>query len=92
MNENIKNLRQEIAKLEKEQKNTKVQRKDVNFHGERTISPYQAVLLVPRQRHTLRLMYAAYGLMRGRKFKDIETFRWYYNEFDKALVKINKKI
>ena len=77
MEQNIKNaiksMREEIAALEKVQKNTKEQRKTVNFHGERTMPAWKATMLVPAQREQLRAMYAAYGLLRGKKFNQIEN-------------------
>ena len=77
MEQNIKNaiksMREEIAALEKVQKNTKEQRKTVNFHGERTMPDWKATMLVPEQRAELRAMYAAYGLLRGKKFSQIES-------------------
>ena len=77
MEQNIKNaiksMREEIAALEKVQKNTKEQRKTVNFHGERTMPDWKATMLVPEQRAQLRVMYAAYGLLRGKKFSQIEN-------------------
>ena len=77
MEQNIKNaiksMREEIAALEKVQKNTKEQRKTVNFHGERTMPAWKATMLVPGQREHLRIMYAAYGLLRGKKFSQIEN-------------------
>lgn len=77
MEQNIKNaiksMREEIAALEKVQKNTKEQRKTVNFHGERTMPAWKATMLVPGQREKLRIMYAAYGLLRGKKFNEIEN-------------------
>lgn len=73
MNEKIKEFRQEIAKLEKEQKMYKPQRKTVKFNGERTIEPYDAVEVVKANKLQLRMMYAAYGLMRGKTFDQIES-------------------
>ena len=77
MEQNIKNaiksMREEIAALEKVQKNTKEQRKTVNFHGERTMPAWKATMLVPAQKEQLRAMYAAYGLLRGKKFNQIEN-------------------
>lgn len=73
MNEKIKEFRQEIAKLEKEQKSLKPQRKTENFTGERTVDHWTADSLVRSNKCELRAMYAAYGLMRGKKFNQIES-------------------
>jgi hypothetical protein len=73
MNENIKEFRQEIAKLEKEQKQIKPQRKTENFKGERTIDHWTACEVAKENKHKLRIMYAAYGLMRGKTLGQIES-------------------
>lgn len=73
MNENIKNFRQEIATAESEQRNTKAQRKTVYYTGERTMTPQEAYWKAINNADELRVMYAAYGLMRGRKFAQIEN-------------------
>jgi len=74
MNEKIKEFRQEIAKLEKEQRELKPQRKTVNGRPENaTVNPYTAAEMVRSNKYELRMMYAAYGLMRGRKFNEIEN-------------------
>lgn len=74
MNEKIKEFRQEIAKLEKEQRELKPQRKTVNGRPENaTVNPYTAAEMVRNNKYELRMMYAAYGLMRGRKFNEIEN-------------------
>lgn len=77
MEQNIKNaiksMREEIAALEKVQKNTKEQRKTVNFHGERTMHHWVATEQAKQNKQTLRAMYAAYGLLRGKKFNETEN-------------------
>lgn len=64
----LKEFRAEIAKLEKEQKIIKPQRKTVHFTGERTMSPSEAVCEVVDNKGKLRTMYAAYNLLRGKGF------------------------
>ena len=73
MREEIKQLRQEIAALEVEQKNMKAQRKTVNLKVERTVNPYTAAENVRTYRERLRIMYAAYGVLRGKTFEQIEN-------------------
>lgn len=74
MNAKVKEFRQEIAKLEKEQRELKPQRKTVNGRPENaTVNPYTAAERVRNNKYDLRVMYAAYGLMRGRKFNEIEN-------------------
>ena len=77
MKEEVKQLREEIAALEKEQINMKAQRKTVNLKVERTVNPFEAADNVRYNRSKLRVMYAAYGLMRGKRFEQIE------NHYDK---------
>lgn len=64
----LKDFRAEIAELEKEQKITKQQRKTVHFTGERTCEPDEACYKSSVISHKLRLMYAAYNLLRGKGF------------------------
>lgn len=77
MKEELKQFREEIAALEKEQINMKAQRKTVNLKVKRTVNPYDAAQAVDNNRYKLRIMYAAYGLMKGRRFEQIE------NHYDK---------
>jgi hypothetical protein len=76
MEENLKNaisaMRKDIAELEKEQKNIKPQRKTVYYTGERTMSPFDAWCTVGGNKEKLRLMYAAYNLLRGKGFEITE--------------------
>ena len=64
----LKKFREEIEKLEKEQKTFKPQRKTVNFTGERTLSASDAYQTVLYNKYNLRVMYAAYNLLRGKNF------------------------
>ena len=73
MNAKIKEFRQEIAKLEKEQKELKPQRKTVYGPVEMKVHPSVATESVRRNKHELRIMYAAYGLMRGKPFSKTES-------------------
>lgn len=73
MKEEIKQLRQEIAALEQEQIAMKAQRKTVNLKVERTVNPYDAADKVRNNRPKLRVMYAAYGVLRGKTFEQIES-------------------
>lgn len=84
MKQEIIDFRKEIAALEVEQRNAKEQRKTVRFTGERTMSPYEAWSTARNNKETLRAMYAAYGLMRGRGFnvtenkvKPLNAEEWY---------------
>ena len=64
----LKNFRAEIAKLEKEQKLIKPQRKTEYFTGERTMGPAEATYKALINSQNLRSMYAAYNLLRGKGF------------------------
>jgi len=76
MDTNLKNaisaMRKDIAELEKEQKTLKPQRKTVHFTGERTMSPLDAFWTVRGNKEDLRILYAAYGLLRGKNFNVTE--------------------
>lgn len=85
MNENIKttgdenlkaaiaNLKNNIANLAEKQRIAKPQRKTVHFQGERTMSAYDAEMFVRGLKRDLRFMYAAYGLLRGKRFEVTEN-------------------
>ena len=73
MIEEAKKLREEIAALEKKQVELKAQRKTVNLKVKRTVNPYDAAQAVDENRPKLRVMYAAYGLMRGKRFNQVEN-------------------
>ena len=73
MIEEAKKLREEIAALEKNQKEMKAQRKTVNLKVKRTVDPYNAAMNVLSNREKLRVMYAAYGLMRSKRFNQVEN-------------------
>jgi len=73
MIEEAKKLREEIEALEKKQVELKAQRKTVNLKVKRTVNPYDAAQAVDENRPKLRVMYAAYGLMRGKRFNQVEN-------------------
>ena len=64
----LKEFRAAIAEIENEQKTIKPQRKTVHFTGERTMGPAEATYKASSNSHDLRLMYAAYNLLRGKGF------------------------
>ena len=69
----MENLKKLIKDLAEEQKNLKEQRKTVNFKGIRTLQPFEACYKHLKNRHKLRILYAAYGIMRGKSFSQIEN-------------------
>ena len=71
--EAIKSLKADIANSAALQKAMKNQRKTVHLEGERIIDPNEASMRVFLDGMKLRIMYAAYGLMRGKKFSETEN-------------------
>lgn len=69
----INALKSDIKKLSEEQKFLRNQRKTVNIKGERTMEPWVAAMKHRANREKLRLMFAAYGLMRGQSFSKMES-------------------
>ena len=71
--EAIKKLKEKIAKAVDEQKIFKENRKTVKFKGERKYEPWEAAMNADYGTHQLRILYAAYGLLRGRKITETEN-------------------
>jgi hypothetical protein len=69
----MKTLKGEIKQMSKEQTFLKDQRKSVYNKSERVMEPWKASYKHNSNREDLRLMYAAYGIMRGRTFSQIEN-------------------
>jgi len=70
---NIAKMKADIKVKAEEQKFLKNQRKDVNLVGERKMSASDATYKHQCNREELRMMYAAYGLARGKSIKQIEN-------------------
>lgn len=66
-------LKEDIINLENEQRFLKNQRKTVNLVGERKLPSWKANYKHWRNRRQLRVMYAAYGLARGKCYSEIES-------------------
>lgn len=66
-------IKNDIKKLAENQKSLKNQRKTVHLKGERTIEPWKATLTHNANRHQLRMMYAAYHVLKGRDLSIFET-------------------
>lgn len=71
---NVGKLKSEIKELVLEQKFLKNQRKTVNLVGERKIGEFEATMKHISNREKLRLMYAAYGIIRGKTFETVCTY------------------
>ena len=69
----METLKSEINALAIQQRELKNQRKTVHIVGERTKSPWEAADLHSYNRYRLRIMYMAYGLLRGRTQDQIES-------------------
>jgi hypothetical protein len=68
----VRKMKADIKEKVEEQLFYKNQRKTVKLVGERKIHPNEAAWKHHANRHTLRIMYAAYGLARGKSFVKIE--------------------
>lgn len=66
-------LKSEIKSLVEKQKFYKNQRKTVKIVGEKLLSNSEATWRASGTSQKLRLMYAAYGLLRGKTFSQIEN-------------------
>lgn len=82
-------FKDDIKVLAQEQKFLKNQRKDVNLVGERKISMWEAASKHQMNRKKLRLMYAAYGIIRGKKYSRIEN---QYDEETHPLINYQNQI
>lgn len=70
---NVKQIKEDIKLMANIQKELKNQRKTVHLKGERTMEPWEATMTHQNNRNKLRVMYAAYGLIRGKSFSIIEN-------------------
>jgi hypothetical protein len=70
---NVAKLKEDLKKLAENQRFLKNQRKTEKLVGERVMEPWKATYEHQANRENLRLMYAAYGLMRGKSFSQTEN-------------------
>jgi len=70
---NVSKIKNNIKVAVGEQKFYKNQRKTENLVGERKMSPSDATWKHHTNREGLRLMYAVYGLARGKSFSQVEN-------------------
>lgn len=85
----MKALKLKIKELSETQKELRNQRKTVYIVGDRTIEPKQAAYSHSYYGEELRIMYAAYGLLRGKPFSVTES---HYPEKDHPLNVFKKRI
>jgi len=71
--DDLAKMKSTIKNMVEQQKSFKNQRRTVNLVGERTINPNDATYKHTTNRDDLRIMYAAYGVARGRKYSQIEN-------------------
>ena len=69
----FKKFKDYIKDLAYGQKELKNQRKTEKFVGERYMSPSDAAYDHQVNREKLRVLYAAYGILKGRKYSEIEN-------------------
>lgn len=74
-------LVEDIKILANEQISLKPQRRTVNFSGERTIKPWEAVKKANENKEKLRHLYVAYNILREK-----EVVPFIKREYNKALV------
>lgn len=74
---NVEKLKSDIKELAEKQKFYRNQRKTEKIIGERKLQPWEAACAHRENRNKLRIMYAAYGTIKGKKFSEIEN---YYSE------------
>jgi len=86
---NYAKMKEDIKTKAEEQKFLKNQRKDVHIIGERLIPAKDATYKHQINREDLRVMYAAYGIARGKSFSQTEN---HYPEVDHPLQKYQKGI
>ena len=85
----IVKMKEDIKVKAEEQKFLKNQRKDVHIIGERKMPAKDAAYKHMTNREDLRVMYAAYGIARGRSFSQIEN---HYPEDGHPLQKFQRSI
>ena len=86
---NVEKMKADIKLIAEEQKFLRNQRKAVHIVGERKMDRLDAEEKHRSNREKLRIMYAVYGLMRGKSFSQIEN---HYPEDNHPLKKYQYKI
>lgn len=86
---NIAKIKSDIKEMSELQRFYRNQRKTEKIVGERKMSAYEATYKHQVNRENLRILYAAYGLSRGKTFSQIENK---YPEKDHPLNNYRKTI
>lgn len=95
-----KQLKEDIKVLAEKQRFLKNQRKTVKLVGERKMNTWEATYTHQENRGKLRLMYAAYGIVLGKKFSQIENkfteeehpLNEYKDEIEKIILSYKEKV
>ena len=69
----VEKMKAEIKRMAEQQKHYKNQRRTEKIVGKRVMPAWEATHLHQMGREQLRVMYAAYGLARGKSFSQIEN-------------------
>jgi hypothetical protein len=97
---NVTKIKADIKELVEKQKFYKNQIKTVHLVGKRKIPAWEAVYKYQGNKHKLRILYAAYGLMRGKSFSVTENcypeenhpLKYYEYEIDKLITKYESDV
>jgi len=82
---NYAKMKEDIKTKAEEQKFLKNQRKTVKLVGERVVPAKDAQYRHMVNREDLRIMYAAYGIARGKSFQQIENItKWEKQSYDET--------
>ena len=69
----VKKMKEDIRKMSEAQVELKNQRRTIKLVGERKMEPYEATSKHMSNREKLRVLYAAYGIARGKAFSVTEN-------------------
>lgn len=86
---NVEKMKVDIKAIAEEQKFLRNQRKSVHIVGERKMPEWEAENRHRSNRERLRVMYAAYGLIKGKSYSQIEN---HYPEENHPLKKYQYQI
>lgn len=70
---NVANMKSDIKEMAEKQRFYKNQRRTTKLVGDRKLDPWKATCSHQTNREDLRVMYAAYGVARGKSFNEIEN-------------------
>jgi hypothetical protein len=88
----METLKNEIKKLAENQTVLRDQRKSVHNKLERTIDPREATWKHLANREQLRLLYAAYAILRGRTIEEVDVLNPTKDESKKSILQCRTQI